>query len=426
MSKKYLSLCIAALLVFALALPALALVDTQPKYNTPAGYNDHDYQKLVAFLEQADEDGVKNGEKVAAFLGNEYDPEDPTTWSSLGFWKDEDETETGINWLNEEGEEHRLNEFDLGYYTDFELVGCLDLSGCESLGFLDCACNALTGLVITDCPHLWNVNCGFNEITELDLSSVRSLYALTCSYNSISELDFSACPSLGSLTANSNELTSLDFSCSPGLEVLSCADNGLTELDVSACSALRYIYCPGNALTELDLSASPCLSDLNCLGSPLTELDLSAADLPVDRIVSEGSGTVSFTNITSFYECGAYWSSGGNGWFAAAVPADGESFLGWFNAAGELIGSDFSVSSEETEETDLTARFTGNAAVPGDMNGDGEVDISDALYVLRAAMGLLSVDPHQLLACDIDGDGELTVADALQVMRAAMGLITLG
>ena len=59
------------------------------------------------------------------------------------------------------------------------------------------------------------------------------------------------------------------------------------------------------------------------------------------------------------------------------------------------------------------------------MDYNGEVDIADALYVLRAAMGLLSVDPHQLLACDIDGDGELTVADALQVMRAAMGLITL-
>lgn len=44
-------------------------------YSTPTGYDDHDYQKLVGFLEQTD--GIKkNGEKISTY----YNPEVPTTW----------------------------------------------------------------------------------------------------------------------------------------------------------------------------------------------------------------------------------------------------------------------------------------------------------------------------------------------------------
>ena len=46
------------------------------RYATPDGYNDHDYQKMVAFFEQTDENGVRNGEK----LSEDYDPTDSETY----------------------------------------------------------------------------------------------------------------------------------------------------------------------------------------------------------------------------------------------------------------------------------------------------------------------------------------------------------
>ena len=46
----------------------------------PAGYNEHDYDKCVTFLEQTDPSGEKNGEK----LSSDYDPDDPETWGTLG------------------------------------------------------------------------------------------------------------------------------------------------------------------------------------------------------------------------------------------------------------------------------------------------------------------------------------------------------
>ena len=54
-------------------LAAEAMTPPTTRYATPDGYNDHDYQKMVAFFEQTDENGVRNGEK----LSEDYDPTDP-------------------------------------------------------------------------------------------------------------------------------------------------------------------------------------------------------------------------------------------------------------------------------------------------------------------------------------------------------------
>ena len=57
-------------------LTAEAMTPLTTRYATPGGYNDHDYQKMVAFFEQTDENGVRNGEK----LSEDYDPTDSETY----------------------------------------------------------------------------------------------------------------------------------------------------------------------------------------------------------------------------------------------------------------------------------------------------------------------------------------------------------
>ncbi|MBR4635221.1 MAG: redoxin family protein [Clostridia bacterium] len=56
----------------------------------------------------------------------------------------------------------------------------------------------------------------------------------------------------------------------------------------------------------------------------------------------------------------------------------------------------------------------------GDADGNGVIDVSDALLILRMAMGLAPVDDPALV--DVDESGEVDVSDALLVMRMAMGL----
>ena len=68
----------------------------------------------------------------------------------------------------------------------------------------------------------------------------------------------------------------------------------------------------------------------------------------------------------------------------------------------------------------------------GDVNGDGTVDIKDALMVLQAAVGLIPVTPAIMQQGDVapleNGipvpDGRLNVIDALVILRKAAGLVT--
>ena len=62
------------------------------------------------------------------------------------------------------------------------------------------------------------------------------------------------------------------------------------------------------------------------------------------------------------------------------------------------------------------------ALLPGDVDGNGGVAVSDALLILRAAMGLVEFTPAQQTAADINASGAIEVSDALAVLRIAMGL----
>ena len=75
----------------------------------------------------------------------------------------------------------------------------------------------------------------------------------------------------------------------------------------------------------------------------------------------------------------------------------------------------------------------GSALVPtGDINGDGVVDVADALLALQIASGSVPVASQHLVNGDvapfIDGkpspDGAITIADALLMLRKIVGLVS--
>jgi endo-1,4-beta-xylanase len=58
----------------------------------------------------------------------------------------------------------------------------------------------------------------------------------------------------------------------------------------------------------------------------------------------------------------------------------------------------------------------------GDTNGDGEIDIIDALLVAQYYVGLpVNIDTS---AADTDCDGSITIIDALLIGQYYVGLIT--
>ena len=63
-------------------------------------------------------------------------------------------------------------------------------------------------------------------------------------------------------------------------------------------------------------------------------------------------------------------------------------------------------------------------SVLGDVNGDGEVSVSDARGALRAAVGLDTLEGAYLNAARVNGSTEVAVSDARSILRAAVALDT--
>ena len=469
-------------------LAAEAMTPPTTRYATPDGYNDHDYQKMVAFFEQTDENGVRNGEK----LSENYDPTDPGTWREY----DGDYCRGDITWTTVAGE-YRLCDIFFGgignYALPLELVGFLDVSGCTALTEVRCwssgdiqltgldvsGCTALeelhcvrlsyadyysyNGIVelnVSNCTALTDIYCSGNQLTELDVSTNAELYELDCSGNQLTELDVSTNAELVWLSCSGNQLTELDVGANKGLRTfvcfgnqltnldvgankglrtlycsgnqlteldvstnaelseLDCSDNHMTELDVSANTELRRLWCSGNQLTELDVSANTELESLSCSENHLTELDLSNNPrIDIDTISAEGSGFIEVSTVWDENDDICYYIK------AASVP--GNSFCGWYAVDGTLLSTNVEINRNDFDGVnDFIAKFT--ASTPGgigDVDGDGAVRVSDAVLIMRYALGLIEFTPEQILCGDVDGDGFVKVADAVMVIRIALGLV---
>ena len=61
-------------------------------------------------------------------------------------------------------------------------------------------------------------------------------------------------------------------------------------------------------------------------------------------------------------------------------------------------------------------------APDGDINGDGAVDVRDALLTLRSAVGLQVVGPRDVERVDFNGNGRVDVSDCLVVLQIAVGI----
>ncbi|MBO4696449.1 MAG: hypothetical protein J5643_04085 [Lachnospiraceae bacterium] len=116
--------------------------------------------------------------------------------------------------------------------------------------------------------------------------------------------------------------------------------------------------------------------------------------------------------------------------------ADGAPKASWKTAtSAELDGEPYEKGTEITAVGNHTLVVTNDNVVvsisftvinsnekPGDMDGDGEITVADALAVLRIAAKLVPETPDSLRIADMDGDGEITVSDALRVLRIAAKL----
>ena len=64
------------------------------------------------------------------------------------------------------------------------------------------------------------------------------------------------------------------------------------------------------------------------------------------------------------------------------------------------------------------------AVMIGDVNGDGKVNTTDAVFILKYAAGMMQLDETQILAADCNHDGKVNTSDAVLILKYAAGMIS--
>lgn len=114
------------------------------------------------------------------------------------------------------------------------------------------------------------------------------------------------------------------------------------------------------------------------------------------------------------------------------IPAKGHSFGEWIVVTEPDYGKEgqkkrvCSECGHEEFETIPALDDGSTDVVLGDADGNGKVELSDAVLVLKAALGITPLEGDRQKAADADGNGKVELADAVLVLKAALGILTLG
>jgi hypothetical protein len=85
----------------------------------------------------------------------------------------------------------------------------------------------------------------------------------------------------------------------------------------------------------------------------------------------------------------------------------------------EISLYDRALSSEELQAIYEASSFGKCANVCGDSNGDRDIKASDALFVLRSAVG---TETCAFCVCDVNGSNTISASDALLTLKIAVGI----
>lgn len=337
--RKAISLIAAFVLAAAAALPVFALEQT-PDF---IYYDAHDMEKLTAFWHQEAYGGLTNGEAA-------YDFDWPEPSDTFGYCFG---CPIGLSY--DGGYYTKLLDLPSDYYDygtgfSFGFVWSEDVWSTEYVDGQEYACHGW----IEYCPDLYG---------ELDLedTNVYEVREPRTGQTHITSLNLNDC----------DDLMFVQFSrqdhCT-SIEALSCPQ--LKKLEAEHCPCEHIAFSP--AAFEEPVT-------VNALGPGTVGVNYNQNMLP---------------NRVKLY---AYNST--------------NKFVGWYSN-GELVSAEryFTIA----QGGDITAYFGGDA------DGDQSITTVDALMVLRMALGITSL-PESFSDLDMNNSGILETSDALTILRCALG-----
>ena len=254
--------------------------------------------------------------------------------------------------------------------------------GCSSLTSID-----LSNFNTANVTNMHGMFAGCSSLTSLDLhnfdvSNVEDMQGMFGTCSNLTSLDLS-----GFNTANVKIVANMFMNCS-----------NLMSLDISSFDVSNVLY--------PDYMFSGCTS--------LTSLDLSSFNTANAKSMNEMFSACSA--LKTIYV--------GSGWSTAEVV----SAVNMFNGCTSLVGGNG--TAFDAEHTDATyAHIDGGPSNPGyltlalsmgDANGDGSINIADAVATVTNILGQPTEENFYKYAADMNGDSVIDIFDVTLIVNAAL------
>lgn len=339
----------------------------------------------------------------------------------------------------------------------------LDVTNCGSLGDIDCQNNQLGSLDVSTCPSLAYLICNNNQLTELDISNNPELLYLWCNQNQLTSLDLSTCPDgFLSLDCRYNNIgNALDMSRFAQLQQIACSQNQIPQLTFGTHASLTDIWCDYNQLTTLDVSGCPVLKNLDARSNQLTSLNVTGCtalqilyahrnqltSLDVSGLTALQALYAQYNNLTSLrvancpdlYRLPMYYNQIQAGQMGKTVnwlptrSADNRGSIyvlaGVHPETGQVDGNVMTASQVAQAnakywdvycwnwDLDDWEPYTGSNFLLGDVNGDGQVNISD----VTALIDLLLGGGEAPAQADVNNDSNVSISDVTALIDMLLG-----
>ena len=113
-----------------------------------------------------------------------------------------------------------------------------------------------------------------------------------------------------------------------------------------------------------------------------------------------------------------------NSKFSAIISADELSTAGleYYIVAFDGVSTTYKGTADEPWY--VTVQLAVDANSMGDVDGNGVIEVRDALMLLQARNDQLNLTAEQFLRADLNGDGELATSEALTILQYVSGKIT--
>lgn len=261
--------------------------------------------------------------------------------------------------------------------------GCGNLTEIQGLGYLNTSEVTNMGLMFANCISL----------TSLDLSNFNTAKVTNMT------MMFYECSSLTSL-----DVTNFNTANVLSMQLMFDFCNSLTSLDVSSFNTanvtnIDYMFCECRKLSKLTLGSGFATTE---------ELDCNSVFL----IGCNSLNTITFTGDIPTSINSQFFSGVGTAEVPAAlmVPEQYKTNYEAKFADGLFYGGYFTLSSGETPE------------LKGDANGDGAVDIADAVCIVNHIVGKPNTAFDEA-AADANNDKVVDIADAVHIVNYVVGKI---